>query len=150
MIQIKIVFFFICAPKVLGYSQLQGNRKKRPGGASRNSPFAAVDYHKKTAISSIKLNVIVFMPFFLPHLCFQNYTNIYIYLPFVGFLHFRWFLFSDFCTIVDQNWTNQNHLQVHRNRVQLVWCHRRWSHQCKGISRFLNGFNQRHVKAVGD
>ena len=77
-------------------------------------------------------------------------TNIYIYLPFVGFLHFRRFLFSDFCTIVDQNWTNQNHFQVHRNRVQLVWCHRRWSHQCKGISRFLNGFNQHHVKAVGD
>ena len=76
---------------------------------------------------------------------------IFTYTPFVGFLHFRRFLFFlHFCTIVDQNWTNQNHFQVHRNRVQLVWCHRRWSHQCKGISRFLNGFNQHHVKAVGD
>ena len=42
--------------------------------------------------NSTDCNPILNMPF-LPHFRFQNYPNIYIYLPFVGFLHFRRFLF---------------------------------------------------------
>ena len=42
--------------------------------------------------NSTDCNPILNMPF-LPHFRFQNYPNIYIYLPFVGFLHFPRFLF---------------------------------------------------------